>query len=104
MTTTSLDSFNARQTLTVGDKEYTAYSIVEAEKNGLRLNVRQQIATVIGGVEHFAGFETLEPAAGGGFGAAARWPPAGGQKEPRGKRGNEIGETAEAHGMGRARR
>ena len=36
MTTTSLDSFNARQTLTVGGKEYTAYSLVEAEKNGLR--------------------------------------------------------------------
>ena len=32
----SLDSFNARQTLTVGDKEYTAYSLVEAEKNGLK--------------------------------------------------------------------
>ncbi len=31
----SLDSFNARQTLTVGDKNYTAYSLVEAEKNGL---------------------------------------------------------------------
>src|SRR5215210_7650540 len=32
----SLDSFNARQTLTVGDKEYTAYSLPEAEKNGLK--------------------------------------------------------------------
>src|SRR5215210_2638448 len=36
MSTTSLDSFHARQTLTVGDKEYTAYLITEAEKNGLR--------------------------------------------------------------------
>ena len=33
---TTLDSFNARQTLTVGNKEYTAYSLVEAEKNGLK--------------------------------------------------------------------
>src|SRR5215210_8056988 len=32
----SLDSFNARQTLMVGDKEYTAYSLLEAEKNGLK--------------------------------------------------------------------
>ena len=32
----SLDSFKSRRTLTVGDKEYTAYSITEAEKNGLR--------------------------------------------------------------------
>ena len=29
------NSFNARQTLTVGDKSYTYYSLVEAEKNGL---------------------------------------------------------------------
>ncbi|PVE24439.1 aconitate hydratase AcnA [Microvirga sp. KLBC 81] len=29
------NSFNARQTLTVGDKTYTYYSLVEAEKNGL---------------------------------------------------------------------
>src|SRR5215218_2933359 len=36
MSTTSLDSFHARQTLRVGDKEYTAYLITEAEKNGLR--------------------------------------------------------------------
>ena len=35
MTTTSLDSFNARQTLTVGGKNYIDYSLVEAEKNGL---------------------------------------------------------------------
>ena len=33
---TTLDSFNARQTLTVGNKDYTAYSLVEAEKNGLK--------------------------------------------------------------------
>jgi len=33
---TTLDSFNARQTLTVGDKDYTAYSLPEAEKNGLK--------------------------------------------------------------------
>jgi aconitate hydratase len=32
---TTLDSFNARQTLTVGDKAYTYYSLTEAEKNGL---------------------------------------------------------------------
>jgi len=32
---TSLDSFNARRTLTVGDKTYTYYSLTEAEKNGL---------------------------------------------------------------------
>ncbi|MXQ13483.1 aconitate hydratase AcnA [Microvirga makkahensis] len=30
------NSFNARQTLTVGDKTYTYYSLVEAEKNGLK--------------------------------------------------------------------
>src|SRR6187431_1874802 len=35
MSTTSLYSFNARQTLRVGDKEYSAYSITHAEKNGL---------------------------------------------------------------------
>ena len=29
------NSFNARQTLTVGEKTYTYYSLVEAEKNGL---------------------------------------------------------------------
>jgi len=29
------NSFNARQTLQVGDKSYTYYSLVEAEKNGL---------------------------------------------------------------------
>ncbi len=34
--TTSLDSFNARQTLQVGDKTYTYFSIPEAEKNGLK--------------------------------------------------------------------
>ena len=32
---TSLDSFKARRTLTVGDKTYTYYSLTEAEKNGL---------------------------------------------------------------------
>jgi aconitate hydratase len=32
---TSLDSFNARQTLTVGEKTYSIYSLPEAEKNGL---------------------------------------------------------------------
>jgi aconitate hydratase len=32
---TSPDSFKARQTLTVGDKTYTYYSLAEAEKNGL---------------------------------------------------------------------
>ncbi|HYF54128.1 MAG TPA: aconitase family protein, partial [Salinarimonas sp.] len=31
----TLDSFKARKTLTVGDKTYTYYSLVEAEKNGL---------------------------------------------------------------------
>jgi aconitate hydratase len=31
----SLDSFKSRQTLTVGDRTYTYYSIPEAEKNGL---------------------------------------------------------------------
>ncbi|WP_157014497.1 aconitate hydratase AcnA [Mesorhizobium xinjiangense] len=31
----SLDSFNCRRTLKVGDREYTYYSLVEAEKNGL---------------------------------------------------------------------
>jgi aconitate hydratase len=31
----SLDSFNCRRTLKVGDAEYTYYSLVEAEKNGL---------------------------------------------------------------------
>ncbi|MBD2748209.1 aconitate hydratase AcnA [Microvirga sp. BT688] len=30
------NSFNARQTLQVGDKSYTYYSLVEAEKNGLK--------------------------------------------------------------------
>lgn len=30
------NSFNARQTLKVGDKSYTYYSLVEAEKNGLK--------------------------------------------------------------------
>ncbi|MBA1155242.1 aconitate hydratase AcnA [Microvirga mediterraneensis] len=30
------NSFNARQTLHVGDKSYTYYSLVEAEKNGLK--------------------------------------------------------------------
>jgi aconitate hydratase len=30
------NSFNARQTLTVGDKTYTYYSLKEAEKNGLK--------------------------------------------------------------------
>jgi aconitate hydratase len=30
------NSFKARQTLTVGGKEYTYYSLVEAEKNGLK--------------------------------------------------------------------
>ena len=32
---TLTNSFNARQTLKVGDKTYTYYSLVEAEKNGL---------------------------------------------------------------------
>lgn len=31
----SIDSFNCRRTLSVGDAEYTYYSLVEAEKNGL---------------------------------------------------------------------
>ena len=31
----SLDSFNARRILTVGDSDYVYYSLVEAEKNGL---------------------------------------------------------------------
>ncbi|MEM6464465.1 MAG: aconitate hydratase AcnA [Pseudomonadota bacterium] len=31
----SLDSFNCRSTLTVGDKQYTYFSLPEAEKNGL---------------------------------------------------------------------
>ncbi|WP_029041196.1 aconitate hydratase AcnA [Cucumibacter marinus] len=35
MTQSSANSFNARQTLTVGDKTYTYYSLPEAEKNGL---------------------------------------------------------------------
>ncbi|MDX5595010.1 aconitate hydratase AcnA [Pseudovibrio sp. SPO723] len=33
--TTSLDSFGAKKTLTVGDKSYTYFSIPDAEKNGL---------------------------------------------------------------------
>ncbi len=33
--TTSLDSFNCRKTLQVGDAEYTYFSLTEAEKNGL---------------------------------------------------------------------
>ena len=33
--TTSLDSFNCRSTLKVGDAEYTYFSLAEAEKNGL---------------------------------------------------------------------
>ncbi len=33
--TTSLDSFNCRTTLKVGDAEYTYFSLTEAEKNGL---------------------------------------------------------------------
>ncbi len=33
--TTSLDSFNCRKTLKVGDAEYTYFSLAEAEKNGL---------------------------------------------------------------------
>ena len=32
----TLDSFKVRQTITVGDKEYVAYLLPEAEKNGLR--------------------------------------------------------------------
>ena len=32
---TSLDSFKCRKTLTVGDKTYDYFSLVEAEKNGL---------------------------------------------------------------------
>ena len=35
MTDTSLNSFKAKSTLTVGGKTYTYYSIPEAEKNGL---------------------------------------------------------------------
>ncbi|MGJ8529501.1 aconitate hydratase AcnA [Maritalea sp.] len=35
MTHTSLNSFNAKQSLKVGDKSYTYYSLPEAEKNGL---------------------------------------------------------------------
>ena len=33
--TTSLDSFNCRKTLKVGDADYTYFSLTEAEKNGL---------------------------------------------------------------------
>src|SRR5690606_15046398 len=33
--TNSIDSFRSRKTLTVGDKEYVYYSLVEAERNGL---------------------------------------------------------------------
>ena len=32
---TLINSFNARQTLQVGDKTYAYYSLAEAEKNGL---------------------------------------------------------------------
>ncbi|WP_375607856.1 MULTISPECIES: aconitate hydratase AcnA [unclassified Bartonella] len=32
---TQIDSFNCRRTLNVGGKEYTYYSLIEAEKNGL---------------------------------------------------------------------
>ena len=35
MTTSSLDSFKARKTLTVGGKTYVYFSLTEAEKNGL---------------------------------------------------------------------
>ncbi|MDX6806069.1 aconitate hydratase AcnA [Terrihabitans rhizophilus] len=35
MTTSSLDSFKCRKTLTAGDKTYVYYSLVEAERNGL---------------------------------------------------------------------
>ena len=35
MTTSSLDSFKARQTLKVGSKSYEYFSLIEAEKNGL---------------------------------------------------------------------
>ncbi|MEJ1159833.1 aconitate hydratase AcnA [Prosthecomicrobium sp. N25] len=35
VTTSSLDSFKARRTLTVGSKSYEYFSLVEAEKNGL---------------------------------------------------------------------
>lgn len=35
MTNSSLNSFNAKQTLKVGDKNYTYFSLPEAEKNGL---------------------------------------------------------------------
>ena len=31
----SLDSFNCRRTLQVGDKSYVYFSLIEAEKNGL---------------------------------------------------------------------
>ena len=34
--TATLDSFKARQTLKVGGKDYTYYSLLEAEKNGLK--------------------------------------------------------------------
>ncbi|MET3588956.1 aconitate hydratase [Bartonella silvatica] len=33
---TQIDSFNCRRTLNIGGKEYTYYSLVEAEKNGLK--------------------------------------------------------------------
>ncbi|MBX4335377.1 aconitate hydratase AcnA [Bartonella raoultii] len=33
---THIDSFNCRKILKVGDKEYTYYSLIEAEKNGLK--------------------------------------------------------------------
>jgi aconitate hydratase len=35
VTTSSLDSFKCRKTLTAGDKTYVYYSLVEAERNGL---------------------------------------------------------------------
>ncbi|MCB1516723.1 MAG: aconitate hydratase, partial [Hyphomicrobiaceae bacterium] len=35
MASTSLNSFNARKTLTVNGKDYTYYSLPEAEQNGL---------------------------------------------------------------------
>eukprot|EP01037_Dinobryon_pediforme_P022118 gene22118-23169_t len=35
VTTSSLDSFKSRQTLTVGSKSYEYFSLIEAEKNGL---------------------------------------------------------------------
>ncbi|WP_102829864.1 aconitate hydratase AcnA [Bartonella bovis] len=31
-----IDSFNCRKTLSIGDKEYVYYSLIEAEKNGLK--------------------------------------------------------------------